>query len=74
MESNFKNDTNELIHKTETDSKMSKPKLQLPKGKCGREGWIGKLRWTIHATIYKIPDPSVTKTYYTAQGNPFNTL
>ena len=34
MESS-KNDTKELIHKTETDSKISKPNLRLPKGKCG---------------------------------------
>lgn len=30
----IKNDTKELSHKTETDSKVSKPNLQLPKGKC----------------------------------------
>ena len=32
----FKNDTNELIYKTETDSKISKINLWLPKGKRGR--------------------------------------
>ena len=31
---NLKNDTNELIYKTETDSQISKSNLQLPKGKC----------------------------------------
>ena len=38
VESNFKNDINELIYKTETDSKISKTNLWLPKGKCGGEG------------------------------------
>ena len=33
-----KNDTNELIYKTETDSQTSKTNLWLPKGKGGREG------------------------------------
>ena len=32
------NDTKELIHKTETDSKISKLNLWLPKGKCSGEG------------------------------------
>ena len=36
MDSN-RNDTIELIHKTETDSKTLKPNLCLPKGKQGRE-------------------------------------
>ena len=43
IESN-KNDTEELIHKTETESKISKPNLRLPKGKHWRRdklgGWI----------------------------------
>ena len=39
MESN-KNDTKELIHKTETDSKILKPNLWLPKGKHWRKGSI----------------------------------
>ena len=34
----FKNDTKELIHKTERDPKISKPNLRLPKGKRGGEG------------------------------------
>ena len=34
----FKNDTKELIYKTETDSQKSKPNLQLPDGKCGGGG------------------------------------
>ena len=32
---NLKNDTNELIYKTETDSQTSKTNLWLPKGKAG---------------------------------------
>ena len=36
MESNFfKNDTNELTYKTETDLEISKTNLGLPKGKMG---------------------------------------
>ena len=38
VESNFKNDTNELIYKTETDSQILKTNLWLPKGKRGGEG------------------------------------
>ena len=34
----LKKDTKEFIHKTEIDSKISKPNLQLPKGKHGAEG------------------------------------
>ena len=34
----LKNDTNELIYKTETDSQISKTNLWLPKGKCCGEG------------------------------------
>ena len=46
MESN-KNDTKKkLIHKTETDSKISKQNLRLPKGKCGRKGSIMRLGLT----------------------------
>ena len=30
----IKNDTKELIHKAERDSKILKPNLSLPKGKC----------------------------------------
>ena len=40
MESN-KNDTKELVHEIETNSKISKPNLWLPKGKHWGEGWIG---------------------------------
>ena len=38
MESNLKNDTKELIHKTETDPRLTKPNLWLPKGKHLWEG------------------------------------
>ena len=34
----FKNDTNELIYKTETDSQISKTNLWLPKAKHGGGG------------------------------------
>ena len=40
---NLKKNTKELIHKTETDSKISKPNLWLPKGKHWGEGWIRRL-------------------------------
>ena len=36
MESN-KNDRKELIYKTETDSQVSKSKLNLPNGKYGKD-------------------------------------
>ena len=38
-----KNDTNELIYKTETDSQTLKTNLWLPNGTGGAEGWIGSL-------------------------------
>ena len=34
---NIKNDTNELIYKTEIDSLTQKTKLWLPKGKAGKK-------------------------------------
>ena len=36
-QSNLKNDTNEFIYKTETDSQVLKTNLWLPKGKSGEE-------------------------------------
>ena len=36
-----KNDTNELIYKTEIDSQTLKTNLQLPKGKGGRRDKLG---------------------------------
>ena len=41
-----KNDKNELIYKTETDSQTSKTNLWLPKGKHGGEGEIRSLGLT----------------------------
>ena len=38
LEPHLKNDTDELIYKTETDSWISETSLGLPKGKCGWEG------------------------------------
>ena len=46
VESNLKNDTNELTYKTETDSHISKSNLWLPKGKCGGKWWIRRLGLT----------------------------
>ena len=54
MDSNFKNDTKELIHKTETDSKILKPNLWLTKGNTGRRDKLGGWDWHIHKIIYKI--------------------
>ena len=48
----FKNDTNELMYKTETDSLTYKTNLWLPKGKCGRKGQIRSLELT--STYYYI--------------------
>ena len=48
----LKNDTNELIYKTETNSQTLKTNFWLSKGKGGGVGWIGSLgladahRWT----------------------------
>ena len=54
---NLKNDTNELIYKTETDSQTQKTNLLLPKGIVGGRGGRDKLGvWDerIHTTIYEI--------------------
>ena len=48
-----KNDTNELIYKTEIDSQTQKANLWLPKGKQGRDK-LGVWDLNIHTTIYKI--------------------
>ena len=50
MEPN-KNDTKELIHKTETDPKTSKPNLWLPKGKH----WERGEKWEVGLDIYTLP-------------------
>ena len=42
MES-LKNDTNELVYKTEADLQILKTNLWLPKGKCGGKGLIRSL-------------------------------
>ena len=47
-----KKDTNELIYKTEVDSEPLKTNLRLPKGKGGKEGWIGGWDWHIHTERY----------------------
>ena len=39
----LKNDTNELIYKTETDSQILKTNLQSPTGKGDGEEWIGNM-------------------------------
>ena len=48
---NLKNDTNELIYKTETDSQTSKTNLWLPKGKAG-----GGINWEAGINIYTLLD------------------
>ena len=51
---NPKNDTNDLIYKTETDSQTSKTNLWLPKGKRGGgRDKLGVWDQQIHTTIYK---------------------
>ena len=48
---NVKNDTNELIYKTETDLQTQKTKLWLPKGK-GERSKLGVWYQQIQTTIY----------------------
>ena len=49
----FKNDTNVLIYKTETDLQISKTNLWLPKGKHGAGGGINQdLGMNIHTLLY----------------------
>ena len=52
----LKNDTNELIYKTETDLQVLKTNLWLPKGKHGGGGINQELRMNMHTLlhIYKI--------------------
>ena len=45
----MKNDTKELIHKTETDSKTSKPNLWLQRGNA----WRG-INWEVWIYMYTI--------------------
>ena len=51
----FKNDTNELIYKTETDSQTSKANLWLPKGK----GWGGGRDWQMEYGVDDQQGPAV---------------
>ena len=69
----FKNDTNELIYKTETDLQISKTNLLLPKGKRGMAGRDKSGAWDehTHTTVYKIDNqqgPTI------AQGTLLNIL
>ena len=48
---NIKYDTNEFIHKTETDSHTQKTSLQLPKEKTGR----GRINKEFGTSRYKQP-------------------
>ena len=50
----FKKDTNELTYKIETDLKISKTNLWLPKGKCGGRDKSEAWDEHTHTTIYKI--------------------
>ena len=52
MESNFLNDANELIYKTETDSEVWKMNLRLPKGKCRVGGINQELGMNIYTLDY----------------------
>ena len=54
MESKKKNDTNEFIYKTETDSQASKTDLRLQKGTHEGRDKLGVWDYHIHSTIYKI--------------------
>ena len=59
-----------LIPETETDSKILKPNLGLPKGEGWGEGWTGRVGMAyIHYW-----NPLVTRTCYIAWGKVFNTL
>ena len=49
----IRNDTNELIYKTETDLQTEKTNLQLPKGK-GQGGMSGVWDQQMQTTIHKI--------------------
>ena len=48
----LKNDTNELIYKTETDLQISKTNLWLPKGKCEGGGINQELGINTHTLLY----------------------
>ena len=44
----------ELIHKVETDSKMSKPNLWLLTRKGAEKNKVGGWEWQVHTATYKI--------------------
>ena len=48
----FKNDTNELIYKTETDLADIKTKLLVTKGKMGRRGINQELEINLYTLLY----------------------
>ena len=49
-----RSETNELIHKTDTDPQTQKRKLWLPGGEDGRKGQGGSLDWRAHTVIFKM--------------------
>ena len=68
----IRNDTKELIHKAETDTKILKPNLRSPKGKGeGRDG-LGDSE--LAYTHYDIQNEQVTRTYRTTPGHLFSAL
>ena len=69
---NLKYDTNELIHKTETDSKTQRRDLWFPRGWEVVEEWFGSLWLTDES--YHICNESTTRPYCLAQGTMFNTV
>ena len=50
---NLKNNTSELIHKTETDSQTQKTNLWLPKGKEGEKGINQEFGINIYILLHK---------------------
>ena len=52
MESNFKNDTKELIYKTETDLTDNENKLMVPEGETWERGINQELGVNIHTLLY----------------------
>ena len=63
-----RNDINELIHKTETDSQTWRPNLMVASG----EGWRKEIvkEFGIHCCIKREP----TRTYCVAQGTLLNVI
>ena len=51
---NLKNDTNELIYKTEADLQTQKTNLSLPKGKGGGRDKLGVLYQQMQTTTYRM--------------------